>query len=246
MSYSAIIIDDELKPREVLAIKLATHCKNVTILAKLSNAIEGHEAILTLNPDIVFLDINMPSESGFDMLARFDHIDFEIIFVTGYDEFGLEALKVSAVDYLLKPINTEDLIEAVQKAQKRLDQSEMISRYKTLMHNVKNTDQDARFIIPGSTQHEFVYIKNIIRCEGWYKYTRIYLESGEVIISSYNIGVFRERLQAYEFYETHKSHLINIRHISRYQKDGSVTMSDKSLVPVSRRKRDEFLNQFVR
>jgi two-component system LytT family response regulator len=247
MKYKAVIIDDEPKLREVLAIKLNKNCIDIDVVSKASNAEEGYEAILNHKPQIVFLDIAMPGETGFDMLSRFDVIDFEIIFVTGYNEYGLDALKISAVDYLLKPVKTEDLVNAVNKAKIKIEKSTKLEKYENLIFNLNHFgDQKTKLTIPGSDGYEFVAVEDIIRCEGWQKYTKIILSNGETIVSSYNLGVFKEMLLKYDFYETHKSHIINKTHILKYLKEGYVIMSDDSQVPVSRRKKDDFYETFIR
>lgn len=243
--YRAIIIDDEPKLREVIAIKLNQYCPEIIIQDKAGNAEDGFNSIVFNKPQIVFLDIAMPGESGFEMLKRFDKINFEIIFVTGYNEYGLDAVKVSAVDYLLKPINTDDLIKAVQKAKEKINEKDIVSKYDALLHNINHAgDQLSRLVIPGTGGYEFVKVEDIVRCEGWQKYTKICLINGTTIISSYNIGVYKDMLSKYNFYETHKSHVINIYHIVRYSNEGILVMKDNSQIPVSRRNKQDFL-QFM-
>lgn len=245
--YSAIIIDDESKLREVLNIKLKQYCPEIKVLDQACNVEEAFNKINLLKPQLIFLDISMPVESGFDLINKFDTINFEIIFVTGFNEYALDALKVSAVDYILKPVQTASLIHAVNKAKAKIDERSKIAKYEVLKHNLHHIgDQNTKIAIPGTQAYEFVKIENIIRCEGWQKYTKIHLNSGAVIVSSYNIGVFRDMLETYDFFSTHKSHLINKHHITRYLKDGTVIMSDGSTAPVSRRKKEEFMDQVVR
>ncbi len=246
-SYKAIIIDDEPKLREVLQIKLRKHCPTIEIVSSAIDAPDAYDKITEYNPDLIFLDIAMPGESGFDLLDRFTDIRFEVIFVTGYNEYALDALKISAVDYLLKPVNTADLIAAVEKATSRIEARTKIDKYEVLKHNLHNIgDQNTKISIPGSDAYEFIRIGDIIRCEGWDKYTRIHLKSGAVVVSSYNLGVFRDMLESYHFFTTHKSHLINTTEITRYLKDGTVVMSDDSKVPVARRRKEEFMNLVVK
>ncbi|MDF1699423.1 MAG: LytTR family DNA-binding domain-containing protein [Saprospiraceae bacterium] len=245
--YKALIVDDEEKLREVLNIKLNQFCPEIQVMDQASNAEEAFTKINLIRPQLIFLDISMPIESGFDLINKFDTIDFEIIFVTGFNEFALDALKVSAVDYILKPVQTASLIKAVNKAKSRIDERSKIEKYELLKHNLHHLgDQNTKIAIPGSQAYEFVKIEHIIRCEGWQKYTKIFLTEGNVIVSSYNIGVFREMLENYDFFSTHKSHLINKNHITRYLKDGTVVMSDGSSAPVSRRKKEEFMEQVVK
>lgn len=246
-TYTALIVDDESKLREVLKIKLQQHCPTITILEEAANVPDAYDKIGRLSPQLLFLDIAMPGESGFDLLDRFDDITFEIIFVTGYNEYALDALKISAVDYLLKPVNTADLTAAVNKATERLDAKNKIDKYEVLKHNLQHIgDQNTKISIPGSEAYEFIRISDIIRCEGWQKYTKIHLRSGDTIVSSYNLGVFRDMLASYHFYSTHKSHLINKNEITRYLKDGTVIMSNDSSVPVARRRKDDFMKMVVK
>ena len=245
--YSALIIDDEPKLREVLNIKLKQFCPQINVIGQAGNAEEAFDKINLLKPQLIFLDISMPLESGFDLIRKFDTIEFEIIFVTGFNEYALDALKVSAVDYILKPVQTASLIHAVNKAKAKIDERSKIVKYDILKHNLHHIgDQNTKIAIPGTQAYEFVKIENITRCEGWQKYTKIHLISGDVIVSSYNIGVFRDMLETYDFFSTHKSHLINKHHITRYLKDGTVILSDGSKAPVSRRRKEEFMDQVVR
>lgn len=243
----ALIIDDEPKLRKVLQIKLEQYCNGVEVVGTAANIEEGHEQIRATNPEIVFLDISMPGGSGFDLLNKFEEIPFEVIFVTGFNDYVLDALKVSAVDYLLKPVITEDLVKAVERAKDRIENRNKIERYHLLKHNFDHLGkQDTKIAIPGTNAYDFVQIKDIVRCEGWQKYTRIHLEDGTTILSSYNIGVFKGMLENYGFYGTHKSHLINCKLISRYLKEGTVVMKDGSQVPVARRKKEEFIEQVLK
>lgn len=242
-----IIIDDEPKLRKVLQLKLQQFCPETCVVAEAGNINDAYLKILEKKPKLIFLDIAMPGGNGFELLDKFNEIPFEIIFVTGYSDYVLSALKASAVDYLLKPLDTQELIQAVQKAQLRIYERTKLHLYENLKHNIHHIgDQQTRITIPGMDAYDFVAIKDIVRCEGWQKYTRIYLLNGSCIISSYNLGVFREMLSEYGFYSTHKSHFINTHLILRYLKEGTVIMIDESKVPVSRRKRDEFSEKVLK
>jgi len=243
--YKAIIVDDEAKLQEVLRIKLERFCPEVEIIGIASNARDAFELIKEQKPNIVLLDIAMPTESGFDLLHRFHKIDFEIVFVTGFNQYALEALKLSAVDYLLKPVGTKELKTAVQKAVKNIETRNELERYKVLQNNLKTeAEQGDKISILCGDAHEFVKVADIIRCEGWQKYCKIFLKDGTCIVSSYNIGFFKDILQSKGFYSIHKSHLVNQYHIKSYQKTGFVLLSDNSQVPVARRKKEEF-KQFI-
>ncbi len=239
-----LIIDDEPKLSKVLKIKLERYCPGIEVIGEALNITEGYKKIKAHAPQLVFLDISMPGGSGFDLLDKFEFVDFQIIFVTGFNDFVLDAMKVSAIDYLLKPVATEDLKIAFEKAIKRIEEKENAAQYQLLRYNLNHLgDQKAKIAIPGA--NTFVEIKNIVRCEGWQKYTHVHLADGSRILSSYNIGVFKDILKTYDFYSTHKSHLINQKLISKYLKEGVVIMSDGSQVPVSRRKKEEFIEKIL-
>jgi len=245
--YTAIIIDDEPKIQKVLAIKLAEFCPEIKLVGTAIDVDTAYDSIVANKPQLIFLDINMPGASGFKILERFEKIDFEVIFVTGYNEYALDALKVSAVDYILKPIKTQDLIIAVGKAKKQIKNKGILDNYQVLQHNINNLgSQNTKIAITSAEAFDIVKISDIIHCEGWNKYTKIYLTNGEVLLSSSNIGTFREQLEPYEFYACHKSHLINKQKIKRYLKEGAVIMSDGSSIPVARRRKEYFIDKVLK
>ena len=247
MEYTAIIVDDEPKLREVMDIKINQYCPELKIVGKASNANEAFLLINEHQPDIVFLDIAMPGESGFDLLEKFEEINFQLIFATGFNEYALDALKISAVDYILKPINTEDLVNAVKKALNNINTKQKVEHYEVLKHNVKNVGkQETKIALASSDAYDFIKVSEIVRCEGWQKYTKIHILNNKTIISSYNIGVYKDMLAGYGFYSCHKSHLVNESLIQKYLKEGIIVMSDGSEVPVARRKKEEFLEKITK
>jgi two-component system LytT family response regulator len=240
----ALIVDDEPKLAEVLALKIRDHLPQLRVVGKAQNISDAERLIQEQAPDLVFLDIRMPGGSGFQLFDRFPQPSFSTIFVTGYDEFALDAFRVSAVDYLLKPVRTQALIEAVQKLEARTKGSDNMA---LLRHNMQHMgDQETKVAIPGVEVYDFVRVKEIVRLEGDQRYTRIYLQDGRELLSSYHLGKYREMLGPYSFFSPHKSHLINTTHIRRYLAEGTVIMEDGSTVPVSRRKRDEFIQKVVK
>ena len=245
--YRAVIIDDEPKIQKVLEIKLNEFCKDIKIADIAWDVESAYTSIIKYNPAIIFLDINMPGASGFKLLEKFDKINFEIIFVTGYNEYALDALKVSAVDYILKPIKTDDLVTAVEKAKLRVESKEIVDNYKVLQHNVKTLgSQSTQIAIKSAEAYDLVKISDILRCEGWNKYTKIFLTNGEQFLSSSNLGTFREQLEPYGFYASHKSHLVNKNKIKRYLKEGTIVLIDGSEVPVARRRKEYFLENVLK
>ena len=239
----AILIDDERKPRELLRLKLQEYKPEVKILAEAETIDMGYEKIHQMMPDLVFLDVNMPGGSGFELLKRFDKLPFEVIFATGYDEFALEAIKYCAIGYLIKPYKTSDLIKSVDEAKYRISLKNFHERYQNFTH-LFNSDVKKEDNITVSTSGTFKVIKieNIVRCEGWDKYTNIFLKDGEKILSTCNIGKYWKSLEQHGFFHCHKSHIINKKFVRTYDKKGNITMDDNTLVPLARRRKSEFLS----
>lgn len=242
-----IIIDDESNGRDILTALLEKFCPSLEILGTADNAESGKKIIDQLKPQLVFLDINMPGQTGFDMLQQFDAIDFEVIFVTAHDNYALKAFKFSAIDYILKPIDLEDLKAAVKKAEEKLAFKEKPKeRYNEFFNNIKNI-QNPFDKLGLATRDGLIFIKisDIIRCESDVNYTWFYLEKGEKILASKTLKDFEEMLDEYNFYRIHKSHLVNLSHLKRYIKGegGSVIMSDNSEVEVSRRNKEGLMKR---
>lgn len=244
----AIIIDDEAHARNALNRKLEAYCPDVLIKGMAENVKQAYAMIQELKPDLIFLDIAMPVESGFDLLKRFDKIDFEVVFVTGFNTYAIHAIEFCAIGYLLKPVDNESLIKAVHRAKERIELKNDRTRISELLINLSNPgDASNKIGIPTPDGLEFIKVKDIIRCEGVQKLTKIIL-AGEKksLFSSYNIGEYVKLLEAYNFFTTHKSHLINMNYIKKYHKEGSITMEDGSYVPIAKRRKKEFLDSLTR
>lgn len=241
--YKVIIIDDELKPREVLSIKIMEECPKVEIVGQASSAQEGYELCQMFHPDIVFLDVNMPNESGFDFIRKFKNIPFEIIFATAYQEFAIDAFKVSAVGYLLKPIKSEELVMAVNTALDRLALKNSAYRFQMLLDNMKpNNNAKQKIVIPCHDRYEFIDIKEIILCESTDKYTYIYVSDGRKILSSQYLGIFKKILEGEDFFVPHKSYVINMTYIiSLTLEDEIIIKSIDIKIPLARRRKVDFL-----
>ncbi len=243
----AIVVDDEPKARELLANKLTKNCPQVLVIGIAESAEVARDLVDKEKPDLVFLDVAMPGESGFDFLKKFSSLDFEIIFVTGFNDYALDAIKFCAIGYVLKPIRNADLIEAVDNAHRRILDKRMLERNQHFLTNINNPGSPSNRIgIPTTEGLEFVSTSEIIRCEGVQRCTKVHLTSRKSLISSYNLGVFVKLLKGYGFYDVHKSHLINLAQIKRYNRTGEVEMLDNSVIPVSRRRRNDFLEQLQR
>jgi two-component system LytT family response regulator len=243
-----VIVDDERNGREVLLALLEKFCINVEVVGTADSAESAILLIKDLKPQLVFLDINMPGLSGFEMLEKLAPINFEVIFVTAHDAYALKAFKFSAIDYVLKPIDLDDLQKAVEKVEGKLlgKQESGQGKYKELFHNMRNIQNP--FDKLGLATRDgliFVKISEIVRLESDVNYTWFFLVNGEKILASKTLKEFEEMLEEYNFYRVHKSHLINLAHLQRYIKGegGSVVMSDGSEVDVSRRNKEGLMKR---
>lgn len=243
--YPAIIIDDEKDQCDHLVELIAKKFSQITLSAVCNSVDEGMNAIRSLRPQLVFLDVVMPPKTGFDLLKSFDKIDFEIIFTTSYGEYAIHAFKVSAVDYLLKPFGENELRAAIEKFEERIALKKSAMHLEALLQNIYcNTSEKIKIALP--TMHGFVFVEvgNIIRCESDNVYTTFYFSDKSKIIVSKSISDCEELLHAYNFFRTHSSHLINMRFVKEYIKGdgGYVKMTDGSTADVSRRKKDDFIS----
>ena len=243
----AIIVDDEEHARLTLAGKLKEYFPDIEIIGEAQTAQEAFDMIISSQPDLLFLDVAMPRESGFDLLKRLPNLNFEIIFVTGFDKYAIDAISFCAIGYLLKPIQDELFIKAVHQARRRILKEKENIRNQQLLQNLSHPGHGNNKIgIPTMDGLEFIATNKIIRCEGMDKYTQISIQDRPPITSSYNIGEFVRLLKPYGFFLVHKSHLINMEFICRYNKEGIVILEDGSGIPVSKRKRNDFLDHISR
>jgi two-component system LytT family response regulator len=238
-----IILEDEEDNRNMLSGFLHDYFPQVTLLGMFDNVNAAFSAISTLQPDVVFMDIQLKGETSFDLLDRFGKINFEIIFTTGYDSYMLKAIKLSAIDYLLKPINVEELKIAIEKAEQKRTQLVMNKNLEVLMTNFRNNSQDHKIAISSSDGFVFVSVANIIYLESEGAYTYFFLKHNEKIITSKNIKEYEELLSDHQFFRLHKSYIVNMAEITKYVRGegGYVIMSNNTTIDVSRRRKDEFL-----
>lgn len=242
-----IIIDDEQNSIETLRWELDAFKEDVKIVAECLSAIEGIESIKKHNPDLIFLDIEMPGMNGFEMLEKLDKIDFDIVFTTAYDQFALNAFKVSAMDYLLKPVNYSDLKKVIDKAKQRKEEPEIQKQLELLFEFMKNKNPDFPTIaLPTMEGLEFVEINKIVNCESDSNYTYIFTEEGEKFYVSKTLKDIEEMLKGHNFVRVHNSHLVNILHVKRYIKGrgGELVLKNGKYVPVSRSKKEDLLKLF--
>jgi two-component system LytT family response regulator len=242
MMLTAIIIDDEQNGRIALQQKIQDYCSNIHVMGEAENGEEGMKLIEKFHPAIVFLDIEMPRMDGFEMLHQLPEKNFHLIFTTAYDQYAIKAIKCSAFDYLLKPIDIEELKMAVsrisnqpaQQTEKKLD---------TLEQNLYGKNPFNKIAIPTMDGLLFFKIDDIIQLEANSNYTTIYFNSQPKLTASKTLKEFDELLPSDIFFRPHHSHIINLNYIKRYIKGdgGTIEMQNGNLVDVARRKKDEFL-----
>ncbi|SDX60379.1 two component transcriptional regulator, LytTR family [Lutibacter oricola] len=243
MKIKTIIIDDERKAIAILKNKIERVCPFIEIIAETQDPKEGLKLIKKLEPQLVFLDIAMPEMNGFELLSKIENPNFEIIFATAFDNYAIEAIKNCAIGYLVKPIDNQDLLEAVNKAKQNIEDKTALAKNKLLIENLSvQTFQKKKIVIPTQEGLEFAKIADIICCEGNNGYTNIHFSNRKTMLSSNSIGHFKKLLENQGFYLVHKSHLINLNHINKYLNEGYVILTNNIKIPVSRTKRSEFLN----
>lgn len=238
----AIIVDDEAKARRILESFLTDYCPTVQIVATAEDVPQAVKAIKKFEPDIVFLDIEMPGYNGFQLLEFFDEVNFEIVFTTAYSEFALKAFQVSAIDYLLKPIQIEQLINAVAKVERLLGNSLIKERIETLQTNIQEF-KIKKIVVPLSQGSLFIELKEIIYLKAEGSYVNFFLKDGTKILASKNIKDFEDQLTPADgFYRTHRSFLINTAFVTNVSSDNSeVTLNNKAKVAIARERKQDFL-----
>lgn len=242
MSIKAVLIDDELHNLENLRELLGRYCPQIVVCATALNADDGKTIILKYEPEIVFLDIQMPGKNGFDLLKGLNSYDFEVIFVTAHDQYAIQAMRMSAIDYLLKPINIEELqsaVDAAIKKHKQKAQNRQLENLIDLLKTQRNQDEQ-RIALPTMKETRFVKTNEIVRCESSNNYSTFYLEQGESLVVCKPIYEYEELLKDFGFIRCHQSHLVNKRFIKSWKKDygDHLLLSNGTEVPISRSKKD--------
>lgn len=241
----SIIIDDEVNSRKTLDKLIKNFCPDVEVIALADSIKHGMAEIKKNNPDLIFLDIEMPGGSGFDLLENISPVNFEVIFTTAYDHYAVQAFKFSALDYLLKPIDVKELIAAIEKVKKKKDSQSTNKNLENFLKNLPNFQNNNKIALPTHEGLIFVPINQLIRCESDGNYTHFYLTTGEKIMVSRTMKDFEDILLQNNFFRVHNTHLINMGQIKKYVKGegGHIVMSDNSQIEVSRRKKEEFLQK---
>jgi two-component system LytT family response regulator len=241
----AIIVDDEPYCCETLATLLERYCPQVTVAAICYSGKEALTAIKEQQPQILFLDIEMPQMNGFELLERLPEIGFELIFTTSYDQYAIKAFHFSALDYLLKPIDREELQKAVQKVMQRL-QKPLPQQLEILLQKINHpTSAIQKIALPTMEGLQMIATDSIIRCESDSNYTIFFLKSKQKLVVSRTLKEVEEMLEEHAFLRVHNSYLVNLNEVSKYVRGegGYLVMSDDSSVDVSRSKKEMLLKR---
>jgi len=246
----ALIVEDEKNSQQLLKTFLHEYCEGVEVVAIAGSVKEALSAIQSHNPDLVFQDIELPDGDGFQVLEKTPKITFDIIFTTAYDQYALKAFKFSATDYLLKPIDIEELQAAVARVvEKRSAQPEKVEQKEkmdVLVQQVRNPQVHLRrIVLPTSSGFTVVNPDNIIRCESDRNYTYVFLDDKRKILVSRTIKDYEEMLEEYNFFRIHQSHLINLNFLKNYirGRGGAVELTDGTIIDVSARRKADFMRK---
>lgn len=244
---NAIIVDDELDCCETIASLLNSHCSDVQVVGIYHYGAEAIPAIIEKQPDLVFLDVEMPMMNGFEMLEQLPQVNFDIIFTTSYDQYALKAIRFSAIDYLLKPVDREELQKAVQKVIRR-SQRTIDKQVEILMQKLHQpAKQISKIALPTMEGLQMIPVDSIISCEAESNYTILLLKNRKKIIVSTILKEIEEALEDYSFSRVHRSYLVNLNEVEKYVKGegGYLIMSDGSSIDVSRNKKEELMKKLL-
>lgn len=237
----AIIIDDELLCRKAILEKIAHH-PTLEIVGQAKNVQEGAALVKQLSPDILFLDVEMPDGTGFNLLEQFPSRNFQVIFTTGHNDYAIKAFKHSAIDYLLKPVEKEDLNSAINRAILQLNQTYNSQKIAFMLNSLENNNF-SKLAIPVIDGIEFLSKNEILYCEADGSYSHIHLFNGSIITTTYNLKKISDLLGEKSFYRVHKSYIIALEAIDKilHSEGGSVVLNNQKTIPIARRRKEDFL-----
>lgn len=240
MKIKSIIVDDEESSRGNLKLLLHQHCSNVEVLAEASSNDEAEKAISLFKPELAFLDIRLGKESIFELLERLPEIPFQIIFITAFDEYAVKAFQLNAVDYLLKPIDYNMLIQSIKRIETLSQRRTGNPKLSNMVANLKRNNSDKRITLPHGEQIDFVPLNQIIRCQAEGNYTRFYLLGDKTKLVSKTLKDFELALEDNGFCRTHNSHIINLNMVKSFTRTdgGYLILTDASQIPISRNRKE--------
>lgn len=236
----AMIVDDEKASIDLLTWLIEQYCPDISVIKAARSVREAIPVIHSFEPELVFLDIQMPHESGFDLLTTIDKWSFEVVFTTAYNEFAIQAIRFSALDYLLKPVDEKELQKAVERFKaKRIYAPAGQMLFRNFMQNISQGNKEKfKLALADAAEIKYVALDEIIRLQAESNYTHIYLKNKSVFVSAKTLKEYDEILQGHHFLRVHKSHLINPSFIEAYSKSGELILSDGSSIEVARRKKE--------
>lgn len=241
---TAVIIDDEALARESLQNMLKLFYPNLEVIGEADNVTSGVETIKRLNPNVVFLDVQMPDGSGFDLLAQFESINFKFVIITAYQEYAIRAFKFSAIDYILKPIDPTDLINAIEKLFETIREEETNSKFQTFIANTHiNEKEPQKLLLKTIDELVVANVKSIIRCESQNNYTMFHFTDRAGVLVSKTLKEYEDLLSGSGFFRVHQSHLVNLLHVKKYNRfpESRIILSTNEIIPVAVRKRSILL-----
>ncbi len=243
-----LLIDDEPRALSAMRNLLGMYCPELQIVGECRDAKSAREQIVTNAPQLVFLDISMPGDNGLELLRSFSDIPFEIIFATAHDQYAVDAFRFSAVDYLIKPVDEDLLVEAVSRAVKRIEANAVSDNLQTLLYNLlpgRESARNFRICLPSARGFKVIESEELLFCEGYGAYTKFFLVGGGMVMTSHPISEYETMLAKNGFFRIHKSYLVNLWHIKEYvnRDGGRVVLKEGHELDVSRRQREAFLRK---
>lgn len=241
----ALIVDDESRSHHVLSQLLEAYCPEIEIVGWADSGKAAAELIRSEKPELVFMDVELRGETGFEILQSLGPVQFDVIFTTAHDKYAIQAIRFSAMDYLMKPILAEELRGAVKRVMEKKDKKTPGRHLDALIYNINYSNADKKLALPTQNGYEFVSISDVIRCESSDNYTHFHLKDGTKLLISKTLMEFERMLLNYYFFRVHQSHLINLRMIRKFQKGegGILMMADGTEIDVSRRKKTELMQK---
>jgi len=252
LKINAVIVEDEPHASEHLQSLIHAFCENIHIIGTADNVKKGYATITDLNPDVVFLDIEMPDGTGFDLLKKFDKVNFFTIFTTAYSRYAIQAFKYSAISFLLKPIDPEELIDAVIKAGQELKRTDFEDQMMALFFNLQGIEKQAersrKVVLSTNSSLHVINSDEIVMCQSDKNHTQFFMLDGRIIIISKTIKEFDDLFNEEGFFRPHKQYLININHIKKFEKsiNCEVTLTGGLIAPVSVRKKEQLINLLIK
>jgi len=238
----AIIIEDELYIRKGLVSMINSLQKDIHIIDQCESVAEASIAINKHNPDLIFLDINLTDGNAFDLLGQYQELNFNVIFITAYEEYALQALKKGAIDYILKPVDIDELETAIDKALLKNNPQE---EFMKIMNNQMFKQKRDKLILRLQEGLQIISVKSLVYCQSDKGYTTFYMADGKSFIVSKPIKEYEKELENLNFFRTHQSYIVNMDFVDKYDKNGYVILQNNETIPVSVRKKEAFLNKLL-